>query len=258
MRFAIAALAASVTLSAARARAGETTLAEPIIEENITDADATDVGTLEIDLTGAALRSPSSGLWRSAVEAEWRPIDRLGVGAEIGTSGVLDGTSPHGPDAYEPRGAVSWVVGRDAPRNLYLQAEIAARWSDASGGFVDPTESALPYTFGLRSATRAGPFTLRAAAVGEAGGASAHVPVRASGAALGEVIALGTRFYLGAEAIADWARARPFLVVPEALLLRRIGRLPLRFGVGVPFTVGARGEQSSYGIAFRIVLEPSE
>lgn len=32
----------------------------------------------------------------------------------------------------------------------------------------------------------------------------------------------------------------------------------MRFGVGLPTTVGASGDDSSFGVAFRIVLEPDE
>jgi hypothetical protein len=259
LKFALPALAA---LAARHAHAGETTLAEPIIEENITDVDGTEIGTLEFDVTGAALASRASrtGLYRSSLEAEWRPLDRLGLGAELATNGTLDGASPLSPSAFVPRGAASYVVLRDRERVFYLQAETSYRHAFGDEAILhDPTESALPFSSGLRMATQAGPFTIRAALFVEAGGASAHAPVRAGYAVLANFFGDGgARFYVGAEAVADWARERPFVVVPEALFLTRVFDKPMRFGLGVPTTVGARGEESSFGIAFRIVLEPDE
>lgn len=81
--------------------------------------DGTELGTLELDATGAALgsRGRAGGLWRTSLEAEWRPIDRLGIGAELGTAGALDGAAPREPQAFTSRGAFSYVVLRDRPRN---------------------------------------------------------------------------------------------------------------------------------------------
>jgi hypothetical protein len=259
LKLALPAIAAFV---GRHANAGETTLAEPIIEENITDVDGTEIGTLEVDVTGAALASRASrkGLYRSSLEAEWRPLDRLGVGAELAATGTLDAASPLAPRAFVPRVAGSYVVLRDRERVFYLQAETSYRHAFGDEALLhDPTESALPFSSGLRMATQAGPFTIRAALFVEAGGASAHVPLRAGYAVLANFFGDGgARFYVGAEAIADWARERPFAVVPEALFLTRVLDKPMRFGLGVPTTVGARGEESSFGIAFRIVLEPDE
>ncbi len=240
--------------------AGETTLAEPIVEENITDVDATEIGTLEVDVTGSTIRPNQrgrAGTWASALEAEWRPVDRLGLGAELSMGDATNGLAPRAPTNIGTRVAASYVFLRDLRRNLFLQAEAAARW-EGETAFPNPVDSALPYTFGVRWATQLGPITLRAASMGEASGAWAHAPVRASTAALARLVGPPIRAYVGVEVIADWARQSPLLAVPQALLLFRAFGAPIRVGVGVPVTLGARVEDAAFGIAFRLVLEPDE
>ena len=258
------------------ARAGGTTLAEPIIEENITDIDAVETGTLEIDVTGALVRGRGGrgGGWAAGFEAEWRAIDRLGLGGELSTGGATTGLSPETPAVTSMRGAASYVFLRDAARRIYLQAEATGRYDAGSSEGVDfVTEAELPYTFGLRWATELGPLTLRGAAFGEAGGGYAHAPVRASTAVLFELSApsgrrppsadlrsarSANRVYLGGEAMADGARAAPLLLVPEALLLIHPFGPPVRIGVGLPIGVHPRQGDGSFGFALRVVFEPDE
>jgi hypothetical protein len=239
--------------------AGETTLAEPVVEENITDVDAVETGTLEFDATGAALgaRSRNAGTWRGGVEAEWRAVDRLGIGVEMSVAGPLDRRGLHAPSTYEPRGAVSYVFARDDERRMYLQAEAAARWQ--AGGAppeIDPTEPDQPYVAGVRAATVLGPMTLRAALLGEAG--SDHAHARASWAALFGFVGSWGRLYLGAELLGDWARPSPFLVVPEVLVLAPVASRPIRLGIGAPLSLGPLRDNPVAGIAVRLVLEPNE
>jgi hypothetical protein len=243
------------------AQAGEATLAEPIVEENITDVDASKVGTLEFDLTGASLASRSTmrpGTWSSEIEAEWRPWDRLGFGGGLASGGPTSGLSPTSAKTLTPRLAVSYVFIRDRPHQLFLQWEMSARYAAgdaASQG--DPLEAALPYTFGVRWATEVGPLTLRAGLLGEAGGGFAHAPLRQSYGALLKCFDVPSRFYVGAELMEDWARASPVVVVPEAQFLARLLGEPIRAGFGVPATLGAK-EQAEVGVAFRVVVEPDD
>src|SRR5579872_1555986 len=85
-------------LFALEARAGETTMAEPVIEENVTDVDGREFPTLEFDLTPGVLHAQHSaaGLWKNGLEMEWRPLDRAGVGFELDAAGALDGARPTG------------------------------------------------------------------------------------------------------------------------------------------------------------------
>lgn len=243
------------------ARAGETTMAEPIVEENITDVDATRTGTIELDLTGEALaaRNPSNfGTWASELEAEWRPVDRLGLGGGFGVGGPTSGISPSAMSTSTARGAVSYVFVRDREHRIFLQLEAAARRGvESAVTLQSPLDTALPYSFGVRWANAVGPFTLRSAFVGEAGDQSSHAPVRQSQALLLECIGAPVRFYLGAELVEDWARPAPFTFVPEVLLLSRILGQPIRAGIGMPATLGAR-ERGEIGVAFRFVFEPEE
>jgi hypothetical protein len=249
-------------VSAENAWAGEATLAEPIIEENITDIDAIKIGTLELDLTGVMLKPHNlrtNGIWSSGFEAEWRPMDRLGLGGELSTGSATNGVAPNAPTMYVPHAAASYVFLRDRARILFLQAEASARFTlGDTATFADLTEPSLPYTLGVRWATQVGPMTLRAGAFGEAGDNYAHAPVRTSYAALWNFTGAPNRYYVGAEFIVDWARISPFMVIPETLFLTRFFGTPVRMGVGVPLTIGAQRDDRSIGFAFRFVLEPDE
>jgi len=254
------AAAVATLLGAHAVRAGETTLAEPIVEENITDVDATRTGTIEVDLTGEALSATStrySGTWASEIEAEWRPVDRLGLGGGFGLGGPTSGISPSSASAFTSRVAASYVFVRDRERRIFLQGEASARRGVEGASLESPLESALPYTFGLRWATAVGPFTLRSAVLGEAGDAARHAPLRQSEAVLLECFDHPARLYVGAELIQDWARQAPFALVPEVLLLSRMLGEPIRVGIGVPATLEAK-ERTEIGVAFRFVFEPDE
>ncbi len=255
------ALGLAASLLVPDARAGETTMAEPVIEENITDIDGRESPTIEFDLTPGAFHSmhTSAGFWHSGLETEWRPFDRAGVGLEVDTLGSLDDTKPVGGVHFVPRGALSYVVLRDFESQVFLQLEAGGRYDDGPTlALADPTEVAQPYWAGIREALKLGPLDVRAAAFGEGGGSTAHAPVRASGAALYSIIGTSMRGAFGGEAIADWSRSFPFVIAPEAqILLHMLGR-PVRLELAVPFTVGAKEGDWSYGLAFRFVLEPNE
>jgi len=243
------------------ARAGETTMSEPVIEENITDIDGRDFPTIEFDLTPGVFRSTRSraGFWHTGLETEWRPLDRVGVGLELDSVGALDGPKPVGAVHFVPRAALSYVFLRDFARNVFLQAEVGARYDQGlSLALADPTEIAQPLWAGVREAMKLGPVDLRAAAFGEAGGTAVHAPVKASGAALYTILGASARGAFGAELLADWSRASPFVVAPEGQFLLRVFGHPVRFGLAVPVTIRAKGGDGAYGLAFRFVLEPDE
>lgn len=241
------------------AHGGGTTLAEPVVEENITDVDATAIGTIETDLTGATIaprNSPRAGSWTSGVEAEWRPIDRLGIGGGLVTGGGTSGLVPESVTALTPHVAASFVSLRDQRRKLFLQWEASARYP--KGEVSDPTDPALPVALGVRWAAEVGPFTLRAGEFAEAGGTSTRLPIRQSYAVLLMFLSAPSRLYLGGEFIEDWARRSPGLLIPETLLLTRFLGEPIRLGVGVPVTFSSRATDRDIGLAFRLVIEPDE
>lgn len=258
----LAVLGVLVSFIAREARAGETTMSEPVIEENITDIDGRESPTLEFDLTPGVLRAQhsSAGIWKNGLEMEWRPFDRAGLGLEVDTAGSLDGAKPTGAVLVSPRGALSYVLARDFEHNLFLQGELGGRYNgtDTRLLLVDPTEVALPYWAALRGAAKLGPLDMRSAVAGEAGGTAVHAPLRTSVAALYTILGETTRGALGTELWADWARRAPFVVAPQAEYLMRVFGKPVRFEVAVPITVGAKGDDASYGLAFRLVLEPDE
>lgn len=247
----------SLLASAARA---DVPLAEPVIEENITDIESREAGTLELDTTHTMVhaRNNANGVWRSTLEAEWRPFGRLGVGGDLGYGGTMNGASLRDP-ALSARGTLSYAFLQDFERMLFLQAESSARHPEGySLALADLTESALPYTAGVRSALLVRSFTLRAAVFVEGGGPSAHAPVRTSWAALYGIAIGSSVFYVGSEAVADWAQRSPFAVAPEVLAVVPIGRRNVRFGLAFPTSVGAVSEQSSFGVSLRVVLEPDD
>lgn len=251
-------LAAVGTVS--RSPAGEMGVTEPVIEENITDVDARRVGTLEMDVAGSSLAPRGtlrSGGWSSEIEAEWRPIDRWGVGAGLAISGPTSGLAPVSAKELTPRISASYLVVRDRPRRLFLQSEVTARSARGDRAVQrDPLDPALPYTFGLRWANEIRPITLRYGLFGEAGDAVARAPFRQSFAVYLKCFE-PPRVDLGAEFIADWARPHPMLVAPELLLTANVFGQPMRAGVAVPMTLGAK-EDAEIGFAFRIVLEPED
>jgi hypothetical protein len=246
-----------------RAAFAGTSLAEPVIEENITDIDGTTVGTVEMDVTGTFLHAraqPGGGLWDSGIEAEWRAVDRLGLGLELSASGAISGNAPRGAGAYRPRGAMSWVLVRDLPRRLFLQAEGTARYeAGTEPALMDVTEPALPYTLGLRAAGAWGPLVLRAGLIGEAGRAAAHAPVRTSAAALITLSREALQATFGLEGMLDLARDEPVVLAPEiGVLVIFAGRVPVRIGLSAPVTMGGSSSSSSLGFVLRIVLEPRD
>ena len=228
--------ALACALLASPARADETTLAEPIIEDNITDIDSVEVGSLEVDWSGALLRPRAAGrmgVWSTTLEAEWRALERLGLGAEFAAAGASNGAAPRAASLYGGRLAASYVLMRDDAANRYLQAEVAGRQSaGAEPAFPDATESALPYVLGVRWASQHGPLTLRAAVFGEAGGAPQHAPVRASMAALWLFEPASSRAYLGLEIIGDAASRSPAMLIPQGLVLMKWFGKAVRFGLG--------------------------
>lgn len=243
------------------AQAGETTMSEPVIEENITDIDGREAPTIEFDLTPGVFHAMhgSAGFWHAGLESEWRPFDRAGVGVEVDSLGSLDDARPVGAVHFVPRGALSYVVIRDFDRGVFVQLEGGGRYDDGlSLALADPTEFAQPYWAGVREALKLGPLHVRAAAFGEAGGTSAHAPVRGSGAALWSITGSPSRLALGIELMADWSRQSPFVAAPELQLLLRVLGHPVRLEVAAPVTLGAKNDQGAYGLAFRFVVEPNE
>jgi hypothetical protein len=229
-----------------------------VIEENITDVDGTRVGTLEVDLAGAALapHGTGSGSWSSELEAEWRPIDRLGVGASLSAEGTTTGLGPDTAKSVFPRVAASYVIVRDRTRKIFLQPEAFARY-EGSGASRELTDSALPYGVGVRFATEIGRLTLRSSLFAEAGGPAARAPIRQGGVFLVKCVDARVGVYLGGELIEDFARTTPTMVVPELLLLARVFDQPMRLGAGVPAVLGA-GSKHEIGVVFRLVFEPDE
>lgn len=259
-RLATALVVLSIVGDARAARAGEDTLPEPVIQENITDIDALDVGSLELDLTPRYVRAQhsSSGLWATGLEAEWRPIDRVGIGGEVEVSGELDASKFLAPAHVVPRASASFVFLRDFERKVFLQAEAGGRY-DGPGELaqLDPTELVLPYWAGIRGAAVAGPADLRLSALAEAGRSFVHAPLN-TGAALLLPFAGSAKAAVGVEALADWARRYPLLLAPQAQLLTHAAGRPVRLQVAFPVTAGAKGADATYGISFRFVLEPDE
>ena len=253
-------LGLSVMGGARVVRAGGEHLPEPVLQENITDIDARDVGDVEFDFTPGYVHAQhsSSGLWATGFEAEWRPIDRLGIGGEVELSGDLAGARFLAPVHVVPRLSASFVFVRDFTRKVFLQAEVGGRYEGSSElAQLDPTEFVLPYWAGVRGATVVGPVNFRMSALAEAGGSFIHAPLSTGGAAL--LPFEGTaNAAVGVEVITDWARRYPVLLAPEVQFVTQALGRPVRLQVAFPVTLGAKGQDATYGISLRFVLEPDE
>jgi hypothetical protein len=151
------------------------------------------------------------------------------------------------------------VVLQDFEDQVFVQAEVGAH--DENGvvlALVDPTDVAQPVWAGLREGTKLGPLDLRSAALAQAGGTSAHAPVRGSLAALYSIVGMRARGAIGAECIAEWSNPSPFVVAPEGQILARVLERSVRFELAIPVTVGAKPADSGYGVSLRFVIEPSD
>jgi hypothetical protein len=248
-------IALCTTLLAAASPA-RSKMPEPLLGESITDLDGAKAGEVEIDLNGMTLRrATTGGAWSSSLEAEWRALERLGLGLEVGFGGPLG--SPGGA-ALSLRVAASFVLLHDFARDTHLMLEAGGRLierPDVPGDF-EPGESALPYSLGLRGGVRGGWLTLRGFLGAGAGDHSAHlVPLQAQVAALTELGANGRWGFYGVELDGDWARNTPFVLAPNFVLDAAPLGVRLKMGLALPWTVGARKNEPALGILVRFMFE---
>jgi hypothetical protein len=232
-------------------------LPEPIFAETVTDIDGADPGEIELEGNGSVLRARRGGAYAldTSLELEWLLTRRFGLRLEP-TLSRDDGTLAPAQNAFGVSGGASFKLLRDVPRELYADVEVLARYPWEETPIVQPGDPALPLAFDLRAGLREGPLTLRGSAGVGAFGAIAHVPLRASFAALFPFGASGRFGFWGLEVDCDGARQAPFVaaldLVPDVIPAKV---LPLRIGLAVPWAIGERDDRPSLGIFVRIFYE---
>jgi hypothetical protein len=144
---------------------------------------------------------------------------------------------------------------RDFPRDLHLQAELAARTPESTNARVfEPGEAELPVAADLISAIRRGRWTFRLTAGAEAGGHAAHAPLHTDAAILTRFTGEGQLGLFGIEMRADWAREAPLVIAPEVVAATGSVGLPFTLSLALPVNVGASGTDPSYGVFFRLMI----
>lgn len=231
---------------------------EPLLAETITDIDGREAGELELELNALTWRALRGGAhtWQASVEGEFLATSHLGLRIEARYQRTV--TAPVDAEGARPMGVsagVSWKLLQDFQRDLHAQVEVGFRYPSEIAVAVDPEDSALPLAADLRAGWRRGMSTLRASFGVEAGGASAHAPVRGTIGIL-EPLGPSERYgFWGLEIEVDAARRAPALlalnVVPN---LEPLG-LPFRLGLALPWSLGSRETQPSLGIFVRLFVE---
>jgi hypothetical protein len=235
---------------------------EPLIGESITDLARSEQGELEVDLTGTLrpATATTSALWAGSLEAEWRATERLGLAMEVGFSNAGADPGSSGSTETSFRAAASWALLHDFARDFHLQAEASVRLlreNEADlGRLVDPGNSRLPVSFGLRGGIRQGAWTVRGALGAAAGGGSAHaVPLRGDISLFGEFRCGGICGFAGLELDGDWSWRDPWLLAPTVVFDGARFGLPLRLGLAAPLALSAEGTRGA--VLLRLIYEAS-
>lgn len=246
-------------VAAARAHAqGRMRTPEPLVGETVTDIDGDEPGEVEADLSGLLLGRANGGaaVWVAGAEIEARVSRRLGVEIELSMNGGFGG-GMEASRASSLRAGASYVVFHDLRRGLHLMLEAKARVVDelSTGDetLQEPTDPALPYSFGLRGAWRRGYNTLRFGVDYSLGERPAYAaPFLLDVALLREFYARRVRGFFGLEVNLDFGRPQPLLIVPELLLSANRGE-SVRVGVGLPILV--EDKTVAVGGLLRVVIE---
>jgi hypothetical protein len=259
----VAAIAPMVALAIRVARADElerSPLPEPILTETATDIDSSAGGELELALNGYSLlpRTGGARAAQASIEAEYRITRLLGVRVEPWFARTRESGAATFDRELGIGGALAVTLLHDFAHDLHLQAEIAGRTPGLAGRDAalssELNEAALPYDVSLRAAMRVGRFTLRPSIGAEAGGTSAHVPLRASLAVL-TGLDDATRFgFFGLEIDSDFARRAPLVLAPNLVADLTSLELPFRLGLALPLFVGRDRELPFAGVYLRLLF----
>jgi hypothetical protein len=252
----IFAAALAAARGAAAAEPDERTVApvpEPILAETVTDIDGRTAGELELSADIASLRARRGGGSVALVgfEAEWQATRRLGLRLEPAAVWI-DGRAAE----LSAGATASFKLVSDYVHDFYLQAEAGAELPADRAGYASPEQGALPYTLDLRAAWRTGRLTLRG---GAGAGAADFAPWAAAHGSVAALVALDPSWktgFFGVEALADAASPAPFLVAPDLVADLEAVDLPLRVGVALPWWPREDGVRPSFGVYFRIIVEP--
>jgi hypothetical protein len=251
------ALVGSTAANTARADPARLPVPEPIFGESVTDIDGLERGELEVSSDAGELRARRGGaaLQLAGVEAEWLATRRLGLRVEPSLVRADDGPGASHTDAGVGT-SLAWKLVHDPVDDFYMQLEASAEWPRRAEGYSPPDEAGLPFALDLRGAWRSGPWTIRGALGGAAGGPSPHVPLRGSLALLRGFDRSARAGFFGIEALADGTWISPVFVAPDVVAdLAPLG-LPARVGLALPWSPSAGDTQPSFGVYLRLIVEP--
>ena len=236
--------------------AGHSKMPEPLLTESITDLDGLDANEVELDGNAFGGRSAAAAtVWQSSLEAEWRALERLGLALEVGLSGAT-GSPSSAVVSLQP--AVSFVLVHDQPLDFHLMAEVTGRVGESreANEPIDLGEAAMPVSAGFRAGLRRSRLTIRGYLGSGMGEHSGHaLPLRAQAAVLVEFGKDGRIGFAGIESDADWARRAPLTLSPDVVIRGAFLHLPVNIGVAIPWGVGARAGEPSFGILLRVTWE---
>ena len=230
-------------LVASAAHAAERPLPEPLIGETVTDIDRDAPGELELELnTGRhPLRAdPAQGM-EATLEAEWRPLRRLGVAVEFGPS--LQQASR----LWSGRAAASWAL--HPSENFHVQLEGAVQTGSEMGAEL-PGGPALAGYVGARAGGWVGVVALRAGAGVSLG--RGHQPRAAGYGTLAALVLLPGESYTGLESGVDFARQDRLVLAPHLTWSAQSWAVPLRLQLSVPVQPG---QTLHVGVLFRVLWE---
>jgi hypothetical protein len=231
-------------------------MSEPVLAETITDIDGTEAGEMEIEAYASTLRSRSGGAFDLQLGPELELLLPYRVGIKVEPffeRAASAGATPSNSGGVG--GGVSWKLLQDFEHDVHVQAEASGVYPAETSRTVQPGESPLPFTFDLRSGFRRDFLTLRSSVGLAAGGTSAHVPLRGSGAVLMDLESSGRFGFWGVEVEADGARPNPVVVALDLVPNLTPAGLPFALGFVLPYSVGADGHAPSYGFFLRLFIE---
>jgi hypothetical protein len=242
------------SLPVVRAEEVRRPLPEAVLTESATDIDAPAAGELEWEANAQVLGARQGGARTTtlSLEVEWRVLRELGLRLE--PSFEQSSNTAEAGRGGGMAGALAFGLFHDFPRDEHVQLELLAHTLDPAAHDFETSDAELPGAADLVAAIRRGRFTLRGTVGAEAFGAFAHAPVHTDLALLTGFLPNERYGFMALDVRADWARQAPLVVAPEFVADGASLGLPLLLSAALPFNIGARATNESFGILLRLTL----